>query len=583
MKISSYILSFLMVLLLGHLGVSQTNKVITNETLAEVLRGNYNPSDYSATVEISHPDDLVPAIQSQINADSLKSYLEILDGFYTRNTGSDTLSTTIGIGAARNWIKSKFDQFDLEHENRLETGFFQFDLNICGMTRHKNVLAALPGTDGTGEIIIIEGHMDSRCETNCDVDCEARGMEDNGSGTALVIELSRVMSQFTFDKTIVFMTTTGEEQGLHGAEAMAFYCKFDEPLIDVKAVLNNDVIGGIICGATSSEPSCPGENLIDSTQVRLFSRGSFDSPHKSLSRYIKLQYQQELQPYVQVPMLLTLMSAEDRTGRGGDHIPFGAKNIPAMRFTSAHEHGDAGIDEDYHDRQHTSEDVLGVDTDGDAVIDSFFVDFNYLARNARINGVAASMIAISPEMISLEADWVNDEVSVTINDDNDYLHYAIGVRTTMNDWDTLIYIKDTKTFTFMPDTEENNVRLSVASVDDLEIESCFSEEIFVKQSVGTIEYGMKSKYPVELWQNAPNPFDEATTISVYAERAFSYNDANIRIQNSNGQLIKEMPISLGEGVNELLYYHGYGVAGIHQYSLVIDGMIVDTKQMIFAN
>jgi hypothetical protein len=141
-------------------------------------------------------------------------------------------------------------------------------------------------------------------------------MEDNGSGTALVIELARVMSQFTFDKTIVFMTTTGEEQGLHGAEAVAFYCKFDEPLIDVKAVLNNDVIGGIICGATSSEPSCPGENLIDSTQVRLFSRGNFDSPHKSLSRYIKLQYQQELLPYVQVPMLLTLMSAEDRTGRG---------------------------------------------------------------------------------------------------------------------------------------------------------------------------------------------------------------------------------------------------------------------------
>ena len=583
MKLKVYILPILLIVLVFNLGVSQTNKVITNITLAEVLRGNYNPSDYEASIQISHPDDVVPAIQNLVNPDSLKAYLQILDRFYTRNTGSDTLSETIGIGAARNWIKSKFDQFDAEHEDRLETGFFQFDQNICGMMRHKNVLAALPGTDGTGEIIIIEGHMDSRCETNCDVDCEARGMEDNGSGTALVIELARVMSQFTFDKTIVFMTTTGEEQGLHGAEAMAFYCKFDEPLIDVKAVLNNDVIGGIICGATSSEPSCPGENLIDSTQVRLFSRGNFDSPHKSLSRYIKLQYQQELLPYVQVPMLLTLMSAEDRTGRGGDHIPFGAKNIPAMRFTSAHEHGDAGIDEDYHDRQHTSEDVLGVDTDGDSEIDSFFVDFNYLARNGRINGVAAAMIAISPEPVSLEADWVNDEVSVSIIDDNDFMHYAVGVRTTMNDWDTLIYVKDTKELTFTPDTEENNVRLTVASVDDLEIESCFSEEIFVKQSVGTIDYGTKSRFPVELWQNAPNPFDEATTISVYAERAFPYNDALVRIQNSSGQLIKEMSIVLNEGVNELLYNHGYGVAGIHQYSLLIDGTIIDTKQMIFAN
>jgi hypothetical protein len=174
MKLKVHILPILLIVLVSNLGVSQTNKVITNITLAEVLRGNYNPSDYEASIQVSHPDDVVPAIQNLVNPDSLKAYLQILDRFYTRNTGSDTLSETIGIGAARNWIKSKFDQFDAEYEDRLETGFFQFDQNICGMMRHKNVLAALPGTDGTGEIIIIEGHMDSRCETNCDVDCEAR-------------------------------------------------------------------------------------------------------------------------------------------------------------------------------------------------------------------------------------------------------------------------------------------------------------------------------------------------------------------------------------------------------------------------
>jgi hypothetical protein len=78
-------------------------------------------------------------------------------------------------------------------------------------------------------------------------------------------------------------------------------------------------------------------------------------------------------------MLVTIMSAEDRTGRGSDHIPFRENGYAAMRFTSANEHGNADVsDPDYHDRQHTSEDILGVDTDGDQVIDSFFVDFNYL-------------------------------------------------------------------------------------------------------------------------------------------------------------------------------------------------------------
>ena len=561
---------------------AQENRIITNTNLANILEGNYNASDYAASTVLSHPDEIVPLIQNQINSDSLKSYLIELNNFYNRNSGSDTISVDTGIGAARNWILSKFNSFDQQNEDRLETGFLQFDRDICGMSRHKNVLACLPGTSETGEIVIIEAHMDSRCEEPCGIDCEARGMEDNGSGTALVIELARVMSQFTFEKTILFVTTTAEEQGLFGAEALAFYCKFDKPAIDVKAVFNNDVVGGIICGETSSEPSCPGEDLVDSTQVRLFSRGSFDSPHKSLARYTKLQYQQELLPYVQVPMLLTLMTAEDRTGRGGDHIPFGVKGLTAIRFTSAHEHGDAFIDEEYHDRQHTSKDVLGIDLDADGELDSFFVDFNYLARNTRINGVAAAMVSMSPAMVSMDVEWTGEKVDITVLDDNDYLHYVLGVRTLMNDFDTLLYFDGTKEFYFVPEMDIESLRLTIASVDENDVESCFSDELFVKQTVGVVKE-KQSKYPVELWQNAPNPFDEATVIAVYVNQTFPYNNALIKIHSATGQWIKDMPIELNEGANEVLYTHGYGTNGIHSYSLFIDGELIESKKMVFAN
>ena len=273
--------------------------------------------------------EIIASIQDEVNTDSLMRYLEILVSFENRNTGSDTISTTRGIGAARRWGFSKFQQFSAENENRLITSYFQYDLSTCGMDQHRNVMGILPGKDvDNHQLIIVEAHIDSRCDTPCDIDCSAQGAEDNASGTALVIELVRVMSKFSFDHTLVFVLTTGEEQGLEGAGALADYC-FDEN-IPIKGVFNNDVIGGVVCGETSSPPSCPFEGHIDSTQVRLFASGG----NRQWTRWIKLQYEEELIPIVKVPMEVKLMSSEDRTGRGGDHIPFRENGYTAMRFTS---------------------------------------------------------------------------------------------------------------------------------------------------------------------------------------------------------------------------------------------------------
>ncbi|MEK9830386.1 MAG: M28 family peptidase, partial [Schleiferiaceae bacterium] len=217
----------------------------------------------------------------------------------------------------------------------------------------------------------------------------------------LVMELARIMSAHEYPATLVFMVTIGEEQGLYGAGAFAQYA--DQENLPITAVFNNDVIGGIICGQTSSAPSCPGVNAIDSTQVRLFSAGSFNSAHKQLARYVKLQHQEELSAigtaqggWKAVPMQVSVMAAEDRTGRGGDHIPFRQRGFSAIRFTSANEHGNASNGPGYTDRQHTSGDVLGADTNGDGEVDSFYVDFHYLGRNALINANAAVMAAYAP-------------------------------------------------------------------------------------------------------------------------------------------------------------------------------------------
>ena len=558
---------------------AQTNIITTNSTAGQILQGNYLPSNYTATNVITNHDSIIQGINNRVSADSLKSYILKLATFQNRNTGSDTVSLITGIGAARKWVLSKFNEISSDNDNRLVTSYLQFDQQICDMYQHKNIFGVLPGTDVTNhEVIIIEGHIDSRCAGVCDSLCVAEGIEDNATGTALVIELARVMSKYTFKNTIVFMATIGEEQGLYGANAFAQYAVDNN--VPIKAVLNNDVIGGVICGQTSSAPSCPGLGDIDSLQVRLFSSGGFNSPNKQLARFIKLQYKEELLPIVSVPMTLTIMSAEDRTGRGGDHIPFRQKGFPAMRFTSANEHGDASNGPGYTDRQHTSDDILGVDTDNDQIIDSFFVDFNYLKRNSITNGIGSSMAAIGPFSPDLSVNALSGPaLEITITNQTQYNQYRVGIRTATNDWDSVYTINSTLDTIYPP--QSSIYFVSVASVDSLGIESLFSREVIVLPT-GMAELKEQPK-SYELLQNRPNPFDEATIISVKANTEMEYKSAEILIQDMNGTTIEKLPIQLNNEINEVTYYHGYGKVGIYAYSLVIDGKVVSTKRMIFAN
>jgi len=559
---------------------AQTNMISINPVAEQVMLGNYSPAVYTPSVVVSHPDDLVSAIIADVSPDSLKAYLLKMSSFENRNTGADTVSNVTGMGAARRWVHQKFSEFSAQNEGRLLPAYLQFNFNICGVLQHRNIFAVLPGIDTSARgVVLIEAHLDSRCADECDINCQAHGMEDNGSGVALVLELARVMSRLAFDRTIVFMATTGEEQGLHGAEAFAIYAK--NKGIPLVAVLNNDIVGGIVCGETSSEPSCPGFNHIDSTQVRLFSSGGVNSRNKQLSRFIKLQYVEEVRDLVAVPMMLTIMSAEDRTGRGGDHIPFRQQGFAAMRFTSANEHGNADIsDADYHDRQHTSDDILGVDTDGDSVLDSFFVDFNYLSRNAVINGVAASMAAIGPVTPDFQAVRNSEFAIVDILDTLNYGHYRVFVRSFSHDFDTIYTTFNTH---FVFPKPGGIFYVSVASVDENGIESLFSREVFPSIVSAANEPQQEDLPAVELLQNRPNPFDEATIISFMVAPGVAYREAILNVSDLNGKILWIQKLPFKTGMNEVLYNHGYNMTGVYAYSLILDGKLVETRRMIFAN
>ena len=578
---------FLYTLLFLTIGVSiafaQNNILVTNPEADAILKGNYNAQDYLPSTLLAHPDDAIDALLNDIRPDSLKHYLEILASFGNRNTASDTVSSTFGIGASRRWAFSKFQEFSTLNENRLITSYLQFDQDICGMGQHRNVFTVLPGIGPQKhQVIIVEAHMDSRCESGCDINCQAEGMEDNGSGTALVLELARVMAKLAFNRTIVFMETIGEEQGLYGANAFAEYC--EQEGIDVYAVFNNDIIGGVICGETASPPGCPGLNDVNSLKVRIYSSGTNQSIHKGLARFIKLEYEENIFPLASVPSVINIMTPEDRTGRGGDHIPFRQRGYAAVRFTSANEHGNGNPSTpDYHDRQHTMEDVLGLDTNNDGVLDSFFVNFNYLARNAAINGNGMSMAALGPiTPIELSAADIDIGIQVEFDDPNNYGEYRLGVRGfNTNDFDSLFTINQTlDTITGLP---TGPYYISVCSVDSNGIESLFAREVLVLFTTDTEELENPDK-GITLLQNIPNPFDEATVIGVQVQRPLDYKRAEIVVHDLSGKELVRTPISLNVGMNEVVYdymAHQYQ-PGIYAYSLIIDGEVFETKRMVYA-
>ncbi len=562
---------------------AQTGITCTDTVAAEVMMGMYNPAAYMATTVISDRASISTGINSGVSPDSLHATLSTLKTFKNRNTVSDTVSLTNGIGAARRWVFAKFQQISAQNENRLIPSYLQFDLSICsGATQHRDIFAVLPGTDTTDKsIIIVEGHIDSRCTDVCDTACVAQGINDNATGTALVIELARVMSKYSYKRTIVFLVTIGEEQGLYGASAFASYVQ--QHNIKVDGVLNNDITGGIICGHTSSPPSCPGFDEIDSTHVRLFSFGGFSSFNKGLARYTKLEYKEMIQPIAAVPMTINIMTPEDRTGRGGDHIPFRQLGYSAIRMTSENEDGNADVTNPaYIDRQHTSADSIGIDVDNNGSIDTFYVDFDYLARNTVINGNAAGMMGIGPLTPDFNLATAPGNLIVNVTTHTEYLNYRVGVRSTTYDWDSVYTFTGATTGTIpMPG---GIYIVSIASVDGSGTESLFSREIIdTVPDINAVKNVNLANSPVELLQNKPNPADEATMISVLVNDQVTYRTAYISIRDLNGRELMRKSVELNKGVNEVMYEHGYNMSGTYIYSLVIDGKPVQSKRMVFTN
>ena len=323
----------------------------------------------------------------EISEDHIRATIAKLVSFGTRNTMSKADDPNHGVGAAREWILKEMQSYS----PKLQVKFDKYRVKKQGQRIFKdvdlwNVMAVLPGTKHPEAQVIVGGHYDSLnlgarpagqtagpggeappVNTTANMTVEdfeknaelpAPGACDDGSGTAAVMELARVMSQYEFDKTLVFVAFAGEEQGLIGSSLLSSRAKKENQVIE--AVLNNDIIGTDVSG----------NGRVSNNAVEIYSDETMDSISQQLSRYVR----EISQRYIPSMRIDTIFMA-DRLGRGGDHTPFQWEGFAAVRVSTPNE---------IYANQHHATDTLEN------------MSVPYTAKVAKVNAAVAAALALAP-------------------------------------------------------------------------------------------------------------------------------------------------------------------------------------------
>jgi hypothetical protein len=336
-------------------------------------------------------DGRIYEIANAVSAARLERDIRILADFGTRNTLSDTLSQTRGIGAARRWIKAEFDRISAECGGCLEVTYQTSTVQARPQGQEPrdvdvvNVIAILRGTTHPNHYVIMSGDIDSRASSTWDYTSDAPGANDNASGMAGTIEAARVLTRHRYPKSIVFAGLSGEEQGLWGGAGMARQALEDGWVIE--GVLNNDMIGNIegVDGVINntvfrvfSEPT-PVTETEQQRRARRTAGGEVDGESRQLARYVD-RITSDYFTNLRSMMIYRL----DRFGRGGHHRPFNDVGFPAIRIMEAHEN---------YTRQHQDIRVEDGIAYGD-VIEG--VDFDYAAKLTGVNAAVLASLAWAP-------------------------------------------------------------------------------------------------------------------------------------------------------------------------------------------
>ncbi|MER3546848.1 MAG: peptidase M28, partial [Rhodanobacteraceae bacterium] len=330
-------------------------------TIAAAALALASPALADAPISSPPPGNTHPELRAIAQAVSAKALHDIdakLVGFGTRSTLSGTKSNTRGIGAARRWVKSKFEDIAKSCGGCLEvvtpSKVFTGERTPKDGVEVVDVVAIQRGISDPDRVIVITGHLDSRRSDVMDATGDAPGADDDASGVSALIEAARVLSKYKFAATLVYSADSGEEQGLYGGQIIAQYA------VDhgwkVEADLNNDIVGSPRGGDGQYDPhtvrvfseGTKSNETLEQAAYRRYHGGEVDSPSRNLARYMAALADKYLDDFH-----VRMVYRTDRYGRGGDQVPFLEQGFPAVRVTESqedytHQHQDVRVENGIH-------------------------------------------------------------------------------------------------------------------------------------------------------------------------------------------------------------------------------------------
>lgn len=162
------------------------------------------------------------------------------------NLGVKTTGSTANNNAFT-WLQNKYVSYGYTTsvsatDLKIESQSFTYS----GKTSN-NIIVTKKGTLYPNTYIIVCGHYDT---------IVGPGVNDNGSGVAIILEMARILINTPTDYSIKFINFSGEEQGLYGSQAyVANVVNATTPKMDIKLVYNLDEVGGV-AGQVNNRINC---------------------------------------------------------------------------------------------------------------------------------------------------------------------------------------------------------------------------------------------------------------------------------------------------------------------------------------
>lgn len=171
----------------------------------------------------------------QITQTNINTYLTEFAGFGVKTTGSINNNNTF------NWLKNKYLGFGYT-STQISENAFTYNGNTT-----KNLILTKTGSKYPNTYVIVCGHYDT---------IAGPGVNDNGSGTSVILEIARILKDIPTEYSIKFINFTGEEQGFRGSQNYVnTVVNGTNPKMDIKVVFNIDQVGGV-AGEVNNTITC---------------------------------------------------------------------------------------------------------------------------------------------------------------------------------------------------------------------------------------------------------------------------------------------------------------------------------------